>query len=117
MPFTSPSRVTASRPTAFATPKSRMRATPSTPTTMFWGETSRWTTPSGVPSSIVASCAAWSPASAPIATAIVIGTGTTAPRSADARISRASDSPWMYSMTRKSSPSVDTTSSVAATLG
>src|SRR5215472_10236003 len=32
-------------------------------------------------------------------------------------MSRESGSPWMYSITRSSSPSIDTTSSIAATFG
>ena len=40
-PLTSPSRVVWLRPRAFATPKSATRATPSAPTRMFCGETSR----------------------------------------------------------------------------
>src|SRR2546422_161395 len=42
-------------------PKSMMRTFPLYETSTLCGETSRWTTPSGAPSSSVASCAPWSP--------------------------------------------------------
>ena len=58
LPFTCPSRVPLALPVAFAMPKSRRRATPSEPTMMFWGETSRWMMLSGLPAASVVSCAA-----------------------------------------------------------
>ena len=57
-PFSCPCAVECSRPAAFAMPKSRSRAVPSTPTTMFCGLTSRCTICRGAPSSLRASCAA-----------------------------------------------------------
>ena len=49
LPLSCPARVVERRAAARATPKSVMRATPSTPTRMFCGETSRWTICSGSP--------------------------------------------------------------------
>ena len=60
LPFTSPPSRRRWR-LAFATPKSSTRATPSVPTRTFCGRTSRWTMPSGSPSLVVASWAAWRP--------------------------------------------------------
>ncbi len=57
-PFTCPSFVVWSRPTALATPKSSTRAIPSVPTRMFCGVTSRCTRPRGSPALFVASWAA-----------------------------------------------------------
>ena len=51
LPLSCPARVVERRDAARATPKSVMRAMPSTPTRMFCGETSRWTSSSGWPSS------------------------------------------------------------------
>ena len=65
LPLTCPLTVVCSRPAALATPKSTRRATPSLPTSTFWGETSRWTIPSGRPRSSVASWAACSPCRIP----------------------------------------------------
>ena len=52
-PFTALSRVEWSLPAALAMPKSTRRATPSAPTRMFCGETSRCTRPRGPPFSSV----------------------------------------------------------------
>ena len=53
LPLICPSRVVCSRPAAFATPKSSTRATPSVPTRMFCGDTSRCTMSSGCPCSLL----------------------------------------------------------------
>ena len=117
LPLTWPSRVVWMRPAAFATPKSSTRDVPSEPTRMFCGETSRWTMPSARPCSSLASCAAWRPWSTDemIVAATRGGMGMFVAYAVF--ISLESDSPATYSMTRKISPSVATTSSVGTTFG
>ena len=117
LPLSCSPRVTWRRLAALATPKSTRRARPSWPTRMLWGETSRWTIPSGSPRSPRASCAACSPARTPIMIAEATGMGTGSPRLRAARSSAASESPRTYSITMKISPPSATTSSVATTLG
>ncbi len=64
LPLIMPGRDEAMRADARAMPKSVMRPTPSVPTSMLWGDTSRCTMRSEAPSSSVSSWAAWRPASA-----------------------------------------------------
>ncbi len=116
-PFTSPGLVVRTRSSALATPKSSTRATPSMPTMMLCGETSRWTIPSGSPRSSFASCAACNPRSAPATIAAAILGGIRSARATARSQSSASDAPATYSMTRMSSPSSATTSSVGTTFG
>ena len=118
LPLSCPSRVVCARPAALATPKSRTRATPSAPDEDVLrrhvavddaerrARSSRRLVRGVQPVERAADdrrarCAA----------------GPARPSLAVARMSRASDSPCTYSMTRKSSPSVATTSSVGTTLG
>jgi hypothetical protein len=117
LPLMLPSFVERRRPRALAMPKSISFVTPFGPTMRFCGETSRWTMPSRRPSSPIASCAAWRPRSA--STAIAIATSTGRRVSSGTRPSRrlASDTPGRYSMTRRTSSCVSTTSSTSTTLG
>ena len=120
LPLSCPSRVVCDARRPPSRRRSRAtRATPSAPTSTFCGDTSRWTMPSGSPRSVVASCAACRPcehAAARSRTAIARRRRARRARARRAS-SRASDSPCTYSMTRKSSPSCATTSSVATTFG
>jgi hypothetical protein len=117
LPLMDPSRVICSLSMALATPKSSRRATPSTPTRMFCGDTSRWTISSALPASFRASCAAWSPWSTPMVMAMAMGNATSSLRLRAALTSEASDWPCTYSITRKSSPASEITSSVCTTFG
>ncbi len=116
LPLMRPSWVTCRRPAALAMPKSSTRATPSLPTRMFCGETSRWTTPSSAPPASRASCAACSPRRAPARMAATMRGGMRSLRRMAARMSADSAAPWTYSITTKSSPPLATTSSVVTTL-
>jgi hypothetical protein len=102
---------------ALATPKSKILATPSSPTSTFCGETSRCTMCIGSSCSFLASCVACRPCNIPESTLAAISTGMRSPFFRALRTSLASDSPATYSMTRKTSPSVVATSSVLITLG
>ena len=84
---------------------------------MFCGDTSRCTSSSGSPRSFRASCAACSPWRNPATIATAMRGSIGSPARAAYFTSFESDSPGMYSMTRKSSPSRATTSSVETTFG
>ncbi|MFO0669965.1 MAG: hypothetical protein U0235_10115 [Polyangiaceae bacterium] len=99
-------------PAARATPKSSTRTSPSAPTITFCGDTSRCTTPSGVPSSCLATCAAWRPASTAATIARPIGSGHGPAAASSLKVA-----PCTYSRTSKKSPSSCTTSSGTTTFG
>ena len=107
LPFVSPTDVAARRSRALATPKSMSLAPPSFPMRTFWGDTSRWTMPSGEPSVPRASCAAWSPRSTSPTTAAITPSGASSRQPSSAF---ASDSPSTYSMTPATPKSPSTTS-------
>ena len=87
--------------TPSAIPKSSTRETPSRPTMMLCGEMSRWTMPSGSPTSSFASCAAWRPWSMSTPIASAIGRGTMRARLRLTRVSRVIVSPWMNFITEE----------------